>query len=61
MGSFVAKVRQPLPVLKDVNCTDNAQQILAGKCRISNFSQWIEWLASCCFFLFFTGALASSK
>jgi hypothetical protein len=31
IGSFVVKARQPLHVLKDVNCTDNAQQIFGGK------------------------------
>jgi hypothetical protein len=31
MASFNIKVRQPLPVLKDVGCTNNAQQIYGGK------------------------------
>jgi hypothetical protein len=31
MMSSVVKVRQPLPVLKDVNYTDNAQQVFGGK------------------------------
>jgi hypothetical protein len=31
MASFVVKVWQPLSVLKDADCTENAQQIYGGK------------------------------
>ncbi len=37
MVSFIVMYRQSLPVLQDVNCTDNAQQIF--------WRENIEWLA----------------
>ncbi len=33
MMASVVKVRQPLPVIKDANYTDNAQQVFGGNVK----------------------------
>ncbi len=51
MVSFVVKVRQPLLVLKDVDCTDNAQQIYGGK-MLNNLQFTVDSVVSLLLFFF---------
>ena len=53
MSSFMVKVwAKTAACTKDVNCTYNANQILAGRCWMALCYQWIEWSASCSYLLF---------
>jgi hypothetical protein len=51
MVSFIVKVRQPLLVLKDVDCTDNAQQIYGGK-MLNNLLFTVDSVVSLLLFFF---------
>ncbi len=61
MVSFVVKVRQPLPVPKDVNCTGKAQQIFDGKMQNGFLFKMDRVIGFLFFFLVLQGALASSR